>query len=88
MENLRTKLQTGAKARLPVILAVYILCQPLLDALTGLGAEFEHPVTVGIVVRALAMAAAFLYAVFISDFPGKKRHKSFLHQCIHDLLDD
>ena len=73
MENLRTKLQTGAKVRLPVILAVYILCQPLLDALTGLGAEFEHPVTVGIVVRALAMAAAFLYAVFISDFPGKKR---------------
>lgn len=72
MENLRTKLQAGAKARLPVILAVYILCQPLLDALTGIGAEFEHPVTVGIVVRALAMAAAFLYAVLISDFPGKR----------------
>lgn len=73
MQNLRAKFQTEAKVRLPVILAVYILCQPLLDVLTGLGAEFEHPVTVGIVVRSLFMAAAFLYTVFVSDFPGKKR---------------
>ena len=73
MENLRTKIQAAAKARLPMVLAVYILCQPLLDALTGLGAEFEHPITVGIVVRSLFMAAAFLYTVLVSDFPGKKR---------------
>ena len=73
MQSLRVKLQAQSKARLPAILAVYILCQPLLDVLTGLGAEFEHPVTVGIVVRSLFMAAAFLYTVFVSDFPGKKR---------------
>ena len=41
--------------------------------LTGLGAQAGHSVTVGVVVRALVVALAFLYAVFVSDFPGKKR---------------
>ena len=56
-----------------MILTVYILCQPLIDVLTGAGAERGHSVTVGVVVRALVVAAAFLYAVLVSDFPGKKR---------------
>ena len=56
-----------------MILTVYILCQPLIDVLTGLGAQARHSVTVGVVVRALVVVLAFLYAVFISDFPGKKR---------------
>lgn len=77
MQDLRAKLKDASRAKLPMFLAVYILCQPLLDVLTGLGAEFEHPVTAGIVVRSLFMAAAFLYAVFLSDFPGKKRWMAY-----------
>ena len=73
MSNLRARLQDASRVRLPMILTVYILCQPLIDVLTGLGAEAGHSVTVGTVVRALAVALAFLYALFVSDFPGKKR---------------
>ena len=73
MDQLRLKLQNASKARLPLILAVYILCQPLIDALTGLGAQAEHPVTAGVVVRSLVIVLAFLYTVFVSDFPDKKR---------------
>ena len=73
MNQLRGRLQDASRARLPMILAVYILCQPLIDVLTGLGAQAEHPVTVGVVVRSLVIVLAFLYAVFVSDFPGKKR---------------
>ena len=77
MQNLRARLQDAAQARLPMIFTVYILLQPLLDVLTGLGAQAGHPVTVGVVVRALVVALAFLYAVFVSDFPGKKRWMIF-----------
>ena len=73
MNQLCAKLQDASKARLPMLLAVYILCQPLIDVLTGLGAQAEHSVTVGVVVRSLVIVLAFLYAVFVSDFPGKKR---------------
>lgn len=73
MNQLRGRLQNASRARLPMILAVYILCQPLIDVLTGLGAQAEHSVTVGVVVRSLVIVLAFLYAVFVSDFPGKKR---------------
>ncbi len=73
MSNLRAKLQEASRVRLPILLTVYILCQPLIDVLTGLGAQAGHSVTVGVVVRALVVALAFLYAVFVSDFPGKKR---------------
>lgn len=55
-----------------LILGVYILCQPLLDILTALGVKAKHPVTAGVVVRALFMAACVLYAVFISEFKGKR----------------
>ena len=77
MQNLRARLQDAAQARLPMIFTVYILLQPLLDVLTGLGAQAGHPVTAGVVVRALVVALAFLYAVFVSDFPGKKRWMIF-----------
>ena len=73
MTNLRAKLQEVSKARLPMILVVYIICQPLLDVLTGLGAEAVHSITAGVVVRSLVMGLVFLYAVFVSDFPGKSR---------------
>lgn len=77
MNQLRTRLKDASKARLPMILAVYILCQPLLDVLTGLGAEFGHSLTAGVVVRSLVVVLAFLYAVLISDFPGKKQVMMF-----------
>ncbi len=55
-----------------LILGVYLLCQPLLDILTAAGVKMGHPVTAGVVVRALFMALGVLYAVFISEFDGKK----------------
>ncbi len=73
MNQLRARLQDASRARLPMILAVYILCQPLIDVLTGLGAEAGQSITVGVIVRSLVIVLAFLYAVFISDFPGKRR---------------
>lgn len=73
MNQLRAKVQDAARARLPMLLAVYILCQPLIDVLTGLGAQAGHSVTAGVVVRSLVIVLAFLYTVLISDFPGKKR---------------
>ncbi len=73
MNQLRAKVQDAARTRLPMLLAVYILCQPLIDVLTGLGAQAGHSVTAGVVVRSLVIVLAFLYTVLISDFPGKKR---------------
>lgn len=78
MANLRAKVQSSSPSWLPQALAVYILCQPLLDVLTGLAVQAGIPVTVGIVVRSLFMGLAFLYAVFISDFPGKKRWLAYI----------
>ena len=77
MNQLRARIQAASKDRLPMLLAVYILCQPLLDVLTGLGAEWNHPITAGVIVRSLVVVFAFLYAVFVSDFPGKKRAMLF-----------
>ncbi len=77
MASLRTNIQSSSRAWLPSALAVYILCQPLLDVLTGLAVQAGIPITVGIVVRSLFMGLAFLYAVFISDFPGKKRWMAY-----------
>lgn len=78
MASLRAKIQDASRSWLPPALAVYILCQPLLDVLTGLAVKAGIPITVGIVVRSLFMGLAFLYAVFISDFPGKKRWMIFI----------
>jgi len=77
MASLRANIQSSSRAWLPSALAVYILCQPLLDVLTGLAVQAGIPVTVGIIVRSLFMGLAFLYAVFISDFPGKKRWMAY-----------
>ena len=72
MTALRAKIQTFSRERLMLVLSVYIICQPLLDILTALGARAGHAVTAGVVVRSLFMALSILYAVFITDFPGKR----------------
>ena len=72
MTALRVKIQNFSRERLMLILSVYIICQPLLDILTARGVYAGHPVTAGVVVRALFMALSFLYAVFISEFQGKR----------------
>lgn len=77
MNQLRARLQSASRDKLPLFLTIYILCQPLLDVVTGLGAEFGHSLTAGVVVRSLFMVFAFLYAVFLSDYPGKKRAMLF-----------
>lgn len=71
--ELRAKIQKFSRERLMLVLGVYILCQPLIDVLTSLGANAGHPVTAGVAVRSLFMVACFLYAVFISEFEGKRR---------------
>ena len=86
MASLRTKIQNSSRTWLPSALAIYILCQPLLDVLTGLAVQAGIPVTVGIVVRSLFMGLAFLYAVLISDFPGKKRWMIFTGALIAYLV--
>lgn len=71
-------LRQFCKARLPLILSIYIILQPVLDALTCWGALAEHPITVGVAVRTLFMVLAFLYVVFVSKFEGKKGCLIFL----------
>ena len=66
------KLRQFSRERLPLILGLYIVCQPLLDILTAFGVIARHPVTAGVVVRSLFLALTFLYVVFVSKFPGKK----------------
>ena len=70
--ELHSRLQDFGRQRLPLILAVYILLQPLLDILTAFGALAEHTVTAGVLVRTLFMVFGFLWVVFFSSFPGKK----------------
>lgn len=86
MTSLRTKLQDSSRAWLLQALAVYILCQPLLDVLTGIAVQAGIPITVGIIVRSLFMGLAFLYALFVSDFPGKKRWLIFIGALIAYLV--
>lgn len=69
---LLTKLRQFSRERLPLILGIYIVLQPLLDILTALCVEGGLPITAGVVVRALFMALTFLYVVFVSKFPGKR----------------
>ncbi|MFG6351705.1 MAG: O-antigen ligase family protein [Oscillospiraceae bacterium] len=71
--DLRAKLEKFSREKLMLVLGVYILCQPLIDVLTSLGANAGHPVTAGVAVRSLFMVACVLYAVLVSRFPGKKR---------------
>lgn len=66
------RLRQFFKLRLPLILGIYIIIQPVLDALTCFGALAEHPVTAGVAVRTLFMVLAFLYVVFVSRFEGKR----------------
>ncbi len=66
------KLRQFSKDKLPLILGLYIILQPLLDVLTNLGAVAECPVTAGVVVRTIFMVLTFLYVVFVSRFREKK----------------
>lgn len=86
MNQLRARLQDASRTRLSMFLAVYILCQPLLDVLTGLGAQAGQSITLGVVVRSVFMVLAFLYAVFLSDFPGKKRVMIFTGALVGYLI--
>lgn len=76
--NCIARLRQFSKTRLPLILGLYIILQPLLDALTAFGALAEHPVTAGVLVRTVFMVLTFLYVVFVSRFEGKKWCLAFL----------
>lgn len=66
------KVRAFFKTRLPLILGIYILIQPLLDVLTTPTANAGISISVGVVVRTLFMVFSFIYVVFISRFQGKK----------------
>ena len=70
--SLVAKIRQFSATRLPLVLGVYIVLQPLIDILTAIGAMAEMDATVGAVVRAAFMVLCFLYVVFISHFKGKK----------------
>lgn len=72
MSSVRTRIQEFSRERLMLVLSVYIICQPLLDILTAQGVRAGHPITAGVVVRAIFMGLCFLYTVFISEFEGKR----------------
>ena len=69
--NTQAKLQSYFRQKLPLLLSVYLMLQPLLDVLTAFGATAEHSVTAGVVVRTLFMVFAFFYVVGLSRFKGK-----------------
>lgn len=70
--NFIAKLRSFSQHRLPLILGLYLIIQPLLDALTTPGALAEAPITAGVIFRTLFMGLSFLYVVFVSQFKGKK----------------
>lgn len=65
-------MKTIIKEKLPLILAIVLICSPLLDVLTALTVTAGFPISIGVVCRALFMAAAFFYVVFWAKFPEKK----------------
>lgn len=76
--NALAKLRQLSKTYLPLILGIYIIIQPVLDALTCFGALAGHAVTAGVAVRTLFMVLTFLYVVFVSKFQAKKWVLAFL----------
>ena len=80
------KTRSFFKTRLPLILGLYILIQPLLDALTAPTANAGIAISVGVVVRTLFMAFAFLYVVFASKFEGKKPVMIYLGAVVAYLI--
>lgn len=55
-----------------LILNVFILCHPLLDILTSFATRLGFPITPGVVIRTIFMAACFIYVLFFSHFKHKK----------------
>ncbi len=70
--KLRNTLQKLSAKYLPLLLTTYVILQPVIDVLTSLGTRANMTITVGLVVRTLFMAYAFVYTVFISKFKQKK----------------
>lgn len=80
------KARSFFRLRLPLILGIYILIQPLLDALTTPTANAGIAISVGVVVRTLFMAFAFLYVLFIAQFKGKKLAVAYLGALVAYLI--
>lgn len=83
---LMDKARSFFKTRLPLILGIYILIQPILDVLTTPTANAGIPISVGVVVRTLFMAVAFLYVVFLSRFEGRRLAVAYLGALVVYLI--
>ena len=62
-----------ASGKLPGLLILYVILQPLLDVLTSVAAQAKSPLTVGAVVRVLFVAVIVLYLLFSGPYPGRRR---------------
>ncbi len=62
----------AVRRTLPLVVAAYVVFQPLLDCLTAFAIRAQLPVTPGVVMRALFMVLGLVYTVWISRFPQKK----------------
>lgn len=64
--------KSKTRSRIVLFLNIFILCHPILDALTSLATRVGLPITPGVVIRTLFMGIGFLYVLFISEFKHKK----------------
>ena len=62
-----------AHGRVPALLMLYILLQPVLDVATSLAAEAKLPLTPGTVVRVVFLACVVCWLICSKPYEGKKR---------------
>ena len=62
-----------AHGRVPALLMLYVLLQPVLDAATSLAAEAKLPLTPGTVIRVVFLVWVVCWLVFAKSYDGKKR---------------
>lgn len=83
MPSLRANTPGTSRAWPPVIAAIYIFCQPLLDVCNGVMLNSGHTVTPGMVVRPVFMVLSLAYFIFWSKFPHKRQWMIYL--CVNLL---
>jgi len=74
------------KKYLPYILGIFLIIQPVLDALTAPAAKAGISITVGVIVRTLFLMLAFFYTAFFSRFEKKKTVVAYMTALVAFLL--
>ncbi len=58
--------------RVPGVLILYLLLQPILDILTSVSAQSGSALTAGTIIRALFVVAVALWLLFSGPYPGRR----------------